>query len=111
MDNIRNESTSNEDMTSAVLGWTISVAMFATAIAMIWFVGTQARRSSALRSLAWHDPSHPDPDVLASVDFEQLVHRKHPFATLIDARVVVLWGNLSLLSRVASDTSCCWQAP
>ena len=40
MDNIRNESTSNEDMTSAVLGWTISVAMFATAIAMIWFVGT-----------------------------------------------------------------------
>jgi len=34
------------------------------------------------------------------VDFEQLVHRKHPFATLIDARVVVLWGNLSLLSRV-----------
>ncbi len=41
MDNIRNESTSNEDMTSAVLGWTISVAMFAiTAIARNENVGT-----------------------------------------------------------------------
>ena len=39
-DDIRNESNfRNESMPSTLLGWTISVAMFAIAAAMIWFVG------------------------------------------------------------------------
>ena len=43
-------------------------------------------------------PSHPDPDVLATVDVEQFVNRKHPFAAFIGARVVVLF--LLRLGRV-----------